>query len=59
MTARNVPVSRLAFREPEIARRTSQDYEALKDITRSTFVPFEEALAAVLTLVDQLQIPER
>jgi predicted nucleotidyltransferase component of viral defense system len=56
--ARNVPVTRAAFRDPEVARRAGQDYAVLKDTTRSNFVPFDDALRALLDLVGQLQIPE-
>lgn len=57
--ARSVPVSRAAFHDPEVERRARQDYDALKGTTRTTFVRFEEALAALHELVAQLKIAER
>ncbi len=56
--ARGVPVSRAAFRAPEIARRASQDYEALRETTRKTFVPFDQALQSLLNFIGTLTIPE-
>lgn len=55
---RNVPVSRTAFHNPEIARRASEDYHALANTTRTTYVPFDEALHALLAFIDDLAIPE-
>jgi len=57
--ARDVSVSREAFRMPEIARRAGQNYDALAQTTRTTFVPFDEALGVLLELVGRLEIPER
>jgi predicted nucleotidyltransferase component of viral defense system len=56
--ARNVPVSRAAFRHPEIAERARQGYEELRPATRARFIPFDEALGALLEFVDDLKIPE-
>jgi predicted nucleotidyltransferase component of viral defense system len=56
--ARAVPVSRQAFRHPEIRDRARVDYDDLRQTTRSIFVPFEEAYATLLSLVDSLPIPE-
>ncbi|MDQ6601658.1 MAG: nucleotidyl transferase AbiEii/AbiGii toxin family protein [Chloroflexota bacterium] len=56
--ARDVPVSRTAFRDPEIARRASEDYHALANTTRAIFISFDEALRLLLTLTDDLLIPE-
>jgi predicted nucleotidyltransferase component of viral defense system len=56
--ARNVPVSRVAFRNPEIERRARVDYEAMEATTRTLFVPFDEAWASLLAFVDELAIPE-
>lgn len=56
--ARDVPVSRTAFRDPEIARRASEDYCALANTTRTKYVPFDEALRSLLALTDDLPIPE-
>ena len=55
--ARNVPVSRQAFHHPEIADRARTGYDALASDTRKTFIPFDEAFAAVLAFVDTLDIP--
>jgi predicted nucleotidyltransferase component of viral defense system len=57
--ARDVGVSREAFRAPEIAVRARQNYDALANTTRTSFVPFDEALGALLDFVDHLDIPER
>jgi len=43
----------------EIATRAKLDYDALEATTRTIFIPFEEALAMVLSLVDKLPIPEK
>lgn len=56
--ARNVPVTRTAFRNPEVIRRAGIGYAALQFTTRTTFIPFDEALAIVLAFVDDLPIPE-
>src|SRR5262249_43582471 len=45
--ARSVPVSRQAFRNPEVRDRARVGYDELKTTTRKVFVPFEEAYAAV------------
>ncbi|MHB8576288.1 MAG: nucleotidyl transferase AbiEii/AbiGii toxin family protein [Dehalococcoidia bacterium] len=55
--ARAVPVSRSAFRLPDLIERTRSDYEALTTTARSRFIPFDEALAALFELVDSLDIP--
>lgn len=49
--ARNVPVSKTAFRDTELADRVRQVYEGLRDTVREDFIPFEEALETVLGLV--------
>ncbi len=56
--ARMVPVSRTAFRDPEIERRAREGYEDLASTTRVSFVAFEDALALLLAFVDELSIPE-
>lgn len=56
--AQNVPVSRSAFRNPEIARRAAEDYSALANTTRTKYVPFDAALRTLLALTDDLPIPE-
>ncbi len=42
--ARNVPVSKAAFRHPELAERASRGYEELKSTVRGDYIPFDEAL---------------
>lgn len=56
--ARDVPVSRAAFRDPDLARLAAQDYAALEPTTRVEFIPFPEALAMLLRLVETLPLPE-
>jgi predicted nucleotidyltransferase component of viral defense system len=56
--ARSVPVSKAAFRNPEVAERARVDYDALATTTRTIFIPFDEALTTVLALVDDLSIPD-
>lgn len=56
--ARNVPVSRIAFRQPDIANRARVNYDVLRATTRVRFVPFDEALTTVLAFIDTLPIPE-
>lgn len=55
--ARSVPVSRTAFRHHDIAARAQVGYDALEPTTRTVFIPFDDALAIVLTLVSELSIP--
>ena len=56
--ARNVGVSKGAFRNPELASRAGYGYEQLRDTVRENFVEFDEALELLYGLVDQLDIPE-
>ncbi|MDA8219942.1 MAG: nucleotidyl transferase AbiEii/AbiGii toxin family protein [Dehalococcoidales bacterium] len=56
--ARQVPVSRNAFRDPDLAERARRDYDALRLTTREEFVPFEEARDSLLAFVEGLDIPE-
>lgn len=56
--ARDVPVSRSAFHDPEVARLAAIGYDALAGTTRRTFVPFAEAMALLLGFVAELPIPE-
>lgn len=55
--ARDVLVSRAAFREPEIARRARSGYAELEHTTRSVFIPFDDALGELYALIDELDIP--
>ena len=56
--ARNVPVSKTAFRDPELADRARQDYEDLQYTVRADFIPFGEALDLLYNLVEKLDILE-
>lgn len=56
--ARNVPVSRAAFRDLEVVERAAVGYDELEATTRSIFIPFDDALTTVLGLVDELSFPE-
>ncbi len=49
---RNVPVSRAAFRDPDIAARVSQEYAGLESTTRRAFIPLEQALDMLYAFVD-------
>jgi predicted nucleotidyltransferase component of viral defense system len=55
---RSLVLSRSAFHHPEIAARAREGYDDLRQTTRVLFVPFDEALAAVLDLVDRLSLDE-
>lgn len=57
--ARHVPVSKAAFRDPELAERARQGYDALGATVREDFVPFEEALGLLLSFVEELSITAR
>ncbi len=57
-SARMVPVSRTAFRDPEIERRAREGYSELASTTRVSFVEFADALALLLAFVDELPIPD-
>ncbi len=56
--ARDVPVSRAAFHAPDIARLTQEGYDDLEATTRVLFIPFEQAMRALLRFVDALPIPD-
>ena len=53
--ARDVPVSKTAFRDPELAKWSRYGYDDLRVTVREDFVPFEEALQHLL---GNLDIPE-
>lgn len=55
--ARNVAVSKAAFHVPDVAERARIGYADLAATTRTSFIPFDEALALVLSFVDRLPIP--
>jgi hypothetical protein len=56
--ARNVPVTRAAFHSPNVVERASEGYAELEGTTRVLFVPLDEALVLLNTLLDDLDIPE-
>ena len=56
--ARNVPVTRRAFRDPAVAERARQGYEELRVTTRSAFIPFDAALIMLVAFIDRLSIPD-
>jgi hypothetical protein len=56
--ARDVPVSKAAFKDRELAQRANYGYEELRETVRGDFVPFDEALQLLFRLVEQLEIPE-
>lgn len=56
--ARGVPVSRTAFRHPELADRAGIGYAELAATTRTSFVPFDEALNALYAFIDELPISD-
>lgn len=55
---RDVPVSRAAFRDPEIAARASPEYAALVSTTRTAFIPLRDAFAMLYAFIDTLPIPD-
>lgn len=57
--ARDVPVSREAFRREEIRERAAVGYEELAATTRNIFIPFPEAYAEVMAFVERLDLPEQ
>ncbi len=54
--ARDVPVSRDAFRHQDVLARAAVGYDELAATTRSIFIPFDEALATLRDFVDELPI---
>lgn len=55
--ARGITPTRSAFRDPEILERARFEYDGLAVTTRERFLPFSDAWAIVLRIVDQLDIP--
>jgi hypothetical protein len=53
-----VPVSRAAFRNPEVERRSRVGYDELAATTRVRFIPFDEAWTELLTFIDEIAIPD-
>lgn len=56
--ARYIDVNRSGFLDPEVRHRSAEQYVDLEQTTRYTFIPFDEAWAMVMELVDQLDIPD-
>ena len=56
--ARDVATTRSAFRDPELTRRTRIGYAELEATTRVLFIPFDEAMADLLTFIDTLPLPD-
>lgn len=54
--AREVPVSRRAFHDPELAVRARRSYALLEQTTRVAFIPFDEALTILWGFTDRLPI---
>lgn len=54
---RDIRPTRAAFHDPEIAERASTGYESELRLTQGVVPPFAEAWAAVMTLVNQLDLP--
>ena len=56
--ARNIEVSKKAFRDEEVRSRASVNYADLEATTRRKFIPFDAAYSMLVGFVDGLQIPE-
>ena len=54
---RDIVVTRAAFFDPELSDRARLEYEPLRTTIRNVFIPFDEAMAIVLDLVDSMPIP--
>lgn len=52
--ARDVPLSRDAFRNDEIRKRAEHEYDNLRPTARNMFIKFSEAFPMILELVDTL-----
>ena len=57
-SARNVHVSKRAFRNNEIRSRASVNYASLQATVRKPYIPFDKAFASVLSFVECLIIPD-
>lgn len=57
-TARGIALTNGAFRNEEIRVRALQGYEDLEGTSRNTFVPFDAAFEAILSLVEYLELPD-
>ena len=55
--ARDIAVSRTAFRSPDLVSRARIGYVDLEATTRVRFIAFDDALAIVHAFVDELPIP--
>ena len=56
--ARRVPVSKEAFRHPDIKKNARSDYDALASSTRRVFIAFDEAWQQLMEFIAQLDIPD-
>ena len=57
-SARNIQVSKRAFREDEIRSRARENYADLQATVRKAFVPFEEAFSKIISFIERLNIPD-
>lgn len=57
-SGRDVPVSKGAFRDPEIERRARLNYDAIQATARNSQIEFDEAFAELIAFVDTLSIPD-
>ena len=57
-SARNVLVSKRAFRDDEIRSRASENYVDLQVTVRKAFIPFEEAFSKLMSFIERLNIPD-
>ena len=57
-SARNIQVSKRAFREDEIRSRARENYADLQATVRKAFIPFEEAFSKIVGFTERLNIPD-
>ena len=55
--SREISVTDRAFHQEEVRSRANENYEGLRETTRSEWIPFDEAFEEVLKLVSQLELP--
>jgi len=55
---RNVRATKSALKHPDVKERAKVGYDSLKQMAKM-FIPFEEAFAMVMGLVDSLSIPDQ
>lgn len=56
--ARQIAVSRSAYRDAEVIERAAQGFEPLRSTVRHTFIEFDDVLEGLLEFVDTLKIPD-